>query len=161
MPEIQPGDRERLAAQEDLLVFPEFNLNTAWELGNRLRARAERDGLPILIDIAFGEHSVFRTALEGTTPANADWARRKRNLVNLMHRSSYAIGLADEGYVELMGLDQRDYTPHGGCFPVRVKGVGMVATVTVSGLPQRQDHNLVVEVVAEQLGIDLGANRLG
>ena len=37
------------------------------------------------------------------------------------------------------------HTAHGGSFPIRVAGVGIVGAVTVSGLPQAQDHALVVE----------------
>ena len=31
--------------------------------------------------------------MPGATEVNADWARRKRNLVNLVHTSSYLVGL--------------------------------------------------------------------
>jgi len=41
-------------------------------------------------------------------------------------------------------FDQRRYSPHGGAFPLYVKGTGQVATLTVSGLPQKADHDLVV-----------------
>jgi uncharacterized protein (UPF0303 family) len=34
-----------------------------------------------------------------------------------------------------------------GAFPVLVRGVGMLGTVTVSGLPQADDHRLVVDVL--------------
>ncbi|MFM6978264.1 MAG: heme-binding protein [Micrococcales bacterium] len=51
---------------------------------------------------------------------------------------------------------ETDFAPAGGCFPVRVKGQGLVGTVTVSGIPQRDDHRLASESIAEYLGIDLG-----
>jgi uncharacterized protein (UPF0303 family) len=39
-----------------------------------------------------------------------------------------------------------------------VEGVGFIGTATVSGLPQRDDHILVVEGIAELLQINLGAS---
>ncbi|MET8912572.1 heme-binding protein, partial [Micromonospora sp. NPDC004551] len=36
---------------------------------------------------------------------------------------------------------------HGGCFPIILKGTGPVGTVTVSGLPQLDDHRLAVEAL--------------
>jgi uncharacterized protein (UPF0303 family) len=40
---------------------------------------------------------------------------------------------------------------HGGAFPVIVHRVGMVGTVAVSGLPQADDHALVVEGLTRYL----------
>ena len=54
-------------------------------------------------------------------------------------------------------FDQSRYAAHGGSFPVYVADVGAVATVTVSGLPQVQDHNLVVQALREVLG-SMGAH---
>jgi uncharacterized protein (UPF0303 family) len=54
-----------------------------------------------------------------------------------------------------MGLPLRDYATHGGSFPIRVTGVGGVGAVTVSGIPQREDHALVVACLAEMCGIPL------
>jgi uncharacterized protein (UPF0303 family) len=45
-------------------------------------------------------------------------------------------------------FDQTRYAAHGGSFPIYVRGTGPVATVTVSGLPQKADHDLVVEALA-------------
>ena len=44
-------------------------------------------------------------------------------------------------------VDPTLYADHGGAFPVIVRGVGPVGTVTVSGLPQADDHRLVVDVL--------------
>jgi uncharacterized protein (UPF0303 family) len=59
-----------------------------------------------------------------------------------------------------MGLSIREVAPHGGSFPIVVAGVGCVGAATVSGLPQREDHELVVEALAAQCGIEVGELRL-
>jgi uncharacterized protein (UPF0303 family) len=97
--------------------------------------------------------------MQGVNPSNADWARRKRNVVDLLWRSSYAVGLSlqeEESSLETkLGLPTRDYAPHGGSFPIRVVGVGAIGTVTVSGLPQRDDHAMLIEELAGMLGVPL------
>lgn len=156
-------DAAKATEHELLLEFPHFNESTAWDLGCRMRAAADAAGQAVLIEIRIGDHCVFRTAMPGTTPANADWARRKLNLVNMLHMSSYRLDLMrSEGVdiIGMMGLDPRDYVAAGGSFPIRVAGSGVVGTVTVSGLPSREDHSLAVETIAAYLGIDLGASRL-
>ena len=145
-----------LAEQERLLRFTRFDQAVAWELGTRLKTTAEARGVAIAIEIRLSRETVFFYAMPGTTPANADWARRKRNTVELLQRSSYAVGrsLAKEGRTleQKMGLALRDYATHGGGFPIRVEGVGCVGAVIVSGLPEREDHKLVSAVVAELCG---------
>jgi len=48
---------------------------------------------------------------------------------------------------EKYGVSEADFAAHGGAFPIVVRGVGPVGVVTVSGLPQLDDHRLVVEVL--------------
>jgi uncharacterized protein (UPF0303 family) len=45
-----------------------------------------------------------------------------------------------------------DHADHGGSFPLRVRGAGVVAAITVFGLPSRKDHDLVVSTLAAHLG---------
>ena len=159
MTEDIAGDLAKAEQHELLLQFRGFDDADAWELGTRMRARAFAAGLSLVIDIRRGDDCLFFTAMPGTSPANADWARRKRNLVNLVHMSSYRVGLRVAEGADLMGamaLDPRDHAPHGGCFPIHVIGTGVVGSVTVSGLPQRDDHKFAVDAIAEFLGVDLG-----
>ena len=154
------NDIERLVLQEERLRLPRFDKATAWQLGCLLKTEAETRHLPLVIEIWLGSEMVFLHAMDGSTPLNADWARRKRNTVNLMQRSSYAMGRAnlikDQTLESSLGLLTRDYADHGGGFPIRVAGVGgCVGTVTVSGAPQRDDHNLVVAVLANLCGVPL------
>ena len=154
-------DLKKALAQEQILVFEHFDETTARMLGLLVLERSTSLG-PIIVEIrTIANDLLFFAAEPGTSPANADWARRKRNLVNRLGVSSYALGAKDrlgDQTLELMALDPRDNTAHGGCFPIRVKGAGMIATVTVSGLPQRDDHKLAVDCIAEYLGVDLGKN---
>jgi uncharacterized protein (UPF0303 family) len=148
-------DIERIAYQEERLRFSGFDTETAWSVGTRLRAVAQSRGQAVAIDIQVNGHPLFFSAMPGTTPDNIDWIRRKRNVVQRFHRSSYAVGLQlqkqQTTLTEKVGVDARDYAPHGGCFPIRLKGTGCIGTIAVSGLPQRADHELIVEVLAELL----------
>ena len=58
------------------------------------------------------------------------------------------------------GLPLADYAAHGGCFPIRVKGAGVIGSMTVSGLPDRSDHQLAVEVLCLELGRSFDSLRL-
>ena len=151
-------DIAAIAEQERLLVFDRFDSDEAWALGERLRQLASERGLPVAIDVTLHSMPVFYTALSGSTADNARWVRRKRNIVLHFLRSSYAVGLRlaqqDATLEEKFSLSDTDYAAHGGSFPITVAGVGCIGAVTVSGLPQREDHNLVVAVLAEMLGHD-------
>lgn len=152
-------DLATLAEQEERLQFDRFGPDDAWSLGVALKELATSRGQAVTIEIRLGRELVFFHAMAGTAPANADWARRKRNACELLGRSSYRIGRELEqggGSLEgKMGLPTRDYASHGGAFPLRVRGTGTVGTVTVSGLPQRADHAMIVELLAPLAGIPL------
>lgn len=152
-------DIAKIAEQERRLVLTHFDASTAWALGSALKAAAEARRVAVTIEIRVQRETVFFFAMPGTTPANADWARRKRNSVDLLQRSSYAIGLElkrdSSSLEERLGLTTRDHASHGGCFPITLAGAGCIGTVTVSGLPQREDHNMVVEALAALCGVPL------
>jgi uncharacterized protein (UPF0303 family) len=152
-------DIQRISEQERRLVCAQFDLERAWQLGSRLRDIALARDLPLTIEIRLARETVFFCAMPGVTPANADWARRKRNTVELLHRSSYGVGRALEHggqtLLETMGLATRDYASHGGSFPVQVKHAGCIGAATVSGAPQRVDHDIVVIALAELCGVPI------
>ncbi|GLS33979.1 Uncharacterized protein, UPF0303 family [Mesorhizobium albiziae] len=149
-----------IIAQEAALVFDHFDEARAFAIGSALRERGVKDKLPIIIDIQLWDRPLFYAALPGSTSSNADWARRKRNVVKMFHKSTYRMGLEqgreDKTFPPGHGLDPSEFVLAGGGFPVRVKGVGAVGVIAVSGLPQRQDHEIIVAVLAEHLGLDAG-----
>jgi uncharacterized protein (UPF0303 family) len=157
-------DLERVALQERELGLPGLNARVAWELGSGLRTLAAERGLAVVIDVRRFGQPLFYAALEGTTPDNVEWVRRKSNVVARFHRSSYGVGLSlkakDSTLLETYGLPAADYAAHGGSFPLTVADAGVVGSVTVSGLPQRADHELVVEALCALLDRDYAELRL-
>jgi uncharacterized protein (UPF0303 family) len=157
-------DLDKVALQERELQFDSFDAQTAWDLGALLRTTAKDRSLPVVIDVRRFGQPLFYAALDRTTPDNVEWVRRKSNLVARLHRSSYAIGLSlkekNDTLLEKYGLPVADYAAHGGSFPLTVRSAGVVGSITVSGLPQRQDHELVVEALCQQLDQDYIALKL-
>jgi uncharacterized protein (UPF0303 family) len=157
-------DLERIALQENVLQYATFDEAAAWSLGSRLYAMAIERRLGVVIDIRRAGQPLFYAALPGTSPDNAEWVRRKSNVTMRLHRSSYAVGLETEAkqstLLDRYAMPVSDYAGHGGCFPIRVAGSGVVAAVTVSGLPQRADHELVIEAICAELGQDYSDLRL-
>ncbi len=151
-------DLQSIAAQEHALVFPHFDADTAWQLGAYLHEIAKARGMALAIDIRTFGQPLFFSMLDGATPDNINWARRKSNTVAHFRRSSYAIGLtlqqSNATLADKHSLAVSEYASHGGAFPLTVKGAGVIGSVTVSGLPQRADHELVVEALCAHLGHD-------
>lgn len=145
----------RIAEQERRLRFERFDAATAWDIGTRLKVAAEARGAAVAIDISLQGQQLFHYAMPGTTPDNADWVRRKRNTVARFHRSSLAIGLSLQQQGTTLeaktGASLADFATHGGSFPILLAGAGCIGTITVSGLPQREDHALIVEVLEDYL----------
>ncbi|MFC1552238.1 heme-degrading domain-containing protein [Candidatus Latescibacterota bacterium] len=144
-----------LLAQEESLQFSQFNEDTAWALGGLLVEIAQKENLPVTIDITRGAHQLFHVSRPGTSADNDEWVKRKVRLVYRMGHSSFYLGqlLKSKGtcIMDAWLIPESDFAPHGGCFPVIVKGTGVVGTVTVSGLAQEDDHALVVRALREFL----------
>jgi uncharacterized protein (UPF0303 family) len=143
-----PQDLAELAAQEERLVFDRFDNATAWDLGVALVTAAQAEALPVVVSITRGGQRLFHAALPGTTPDNDDWVERKSRAVLRFGHSSLYLGTQARvkgGAFEDRGdLDHTVYAAHGGSFPVTVRNVGVVGAVTVSGLPQLDDHAFLV-----------------
>ena len=141
-----------LLAQERELVFDAFDHDAAWALGERLRRVARERELPVAIDVTLGEQQVFHAALPGSAADNDAWIARKVRVVRRFGHSSFYLGqLHGDAFADRFLLDPREFAAHGGCFPILVRGTGMVGTVTVSGLAQADDHRLVTEVLRDVL----------
>jgi uncharacterized protein (UPF0303 family) len=154
-------DIAKIAEQEATLVFQSFDEATAFAIGSTIRERGLKEKLPIIIDIRTWDRPLFYAALAGSTADNANWARRKRNVVQNFLKSTYRMVLEqqrpDRTFKPGAGLDSANYVLAGGGFPVTVRGAGVIGVIAVSGLPEREDHGVVVAALAQHLGLDADA----
>lgn len=155
-------DLRILETQEDLLQFSSFSANDVWRLVSGIRALADGRSKPVAVNIWMSGQTLFYAATmaangRGVTPGNEDWLRRKRNTVIRFGRSSLRVGLElerDGTTLDIrQGLPLADFAAHGGGFPLLLRGTGCVGAIVVSGLTQREDHALVVEAIAADLGV--------
>ncbi len=139
---------QELLQQEEEIQFESFDNNMAFVAGLALLEAARSKSKGVTIDIARNGQQLFHFAMPGTARDNDVWVQRKNNVVNRFGHSSYYMGIAlkskgqtiEEKYL----ISSSEFAAHGGAFPLIIRGVGVVGTITVSGLPQEEDHELVV-----------------
>lgn len=153
------GEAELIASLEDderRLVLHRFDNGDAWRLGSILAGFALERDLGVAILIERNGHQLFHAVLGSATPDNDGWARRKMNVVRRFEASSFLVGhrmtAAGRTLDADWGVDPADFAAHGGAFPIRIADVGVVGIVAVSGLPQADDHALVVEALTRLTG---------
>ncbi|PRX09231.1 UNVERIFIED_ORG: uncharacterized protein (UPF0303 family) [Martelella mediterranea] len=141
----------RLEEERRTLVLPAFNADVAWTIGNHIRARASAENYPIAIEVSGIGGRLFFAAMPGASPDNAEWIRRKRNVVERFWESSLLVTLrCDERgrkIPEQFKLSEADFVHSGGGVAIRTADSGFVGCVTVSGLTQYQDHQLGAEAL--------------
>ncbi|GHO42816.1 heme-degrading domain-containing protein [Ktedonospora formicarum] len=140
-----------LLQQENELQFISFSNETALELGLALHKAAKEKGKSVAIDITRNGQQLFHFAMEGTANDNNEWILRKNRVVNRFGHSSFYMGIylrsQNKRMEEKYLLAESEYAAHGGAFPLFIRGVGVVGTITVSGLPQAEDHELVTTTI--------------
>jgi uncharacterized protein (UPF0303 family) len=152
VPFSDPALLAELLAQEERLALPRLDYADAARLGALVADLAEERGLPVVVrvevDTPTGVHTVFQRALPGSSPTNDWWLGRKAATVRRFGHASFTVGtqfrVDGSTFEASSGLDSETYAAHGGGFPLRVDGK-VAGVIGVSGLPQQEDHALVVE----------------
>lgn len=148
---------ESVKAEEAALQVPTFHYDFAWTLGSLIRQKAAERKHPVAVEIRHGNDVVFATLLPGATIDNFGWTRRKCAVVHRFHRSSLRVRLEAEAkgydFNAKFGLPVTDYVASGGGFPLILQGGTLVGSVAVSGLPDIEDHALIVKSLRELLSI--------
>ena len=147
---------DEILAQEARLVLPSCTDADALAIGRWILTTAEARGQAIVVEAWLGPRLVFRAARPGTNETNDQYIGGKRHVVERFGHASFyerqrhlAAGTTFE---QATGLTFPEYAPHGGGFPLRVAGEDApVGVVLVSGLPQQDDHALIIEALEAHL----------
>ena len=137
--------------EEQRLLFTTFTHDDAWQLGLLAVELAQNRGLAVAVDVRRGDQQMFHSALAGSTADNDGWILRKVATVRRFSRSSLLVRLeheqSDKVFELQPGNDPRTHAASGGAFPIAGHGMGVIGVLTISGLPDWEDHALVVEVI--------------
>jgi uncharacterized protein (UPF0303 family)/ADP-ribose pyrophosphatase YjhB (NUDIX family) len=148
---LDPRDLGEIAAsvrrEEDELRVPSFDQDDAWRLGLLAADLVGERPEPLAVEIAIGEHTVFKTARGGVSVLTDPWLAGKAAAVRRFDESSLSTGLSlrqDGQPVPVTGFEDGDPRAHGGSFPIRSTNGELLGTITVSGGHQLVDHAIAV-----------------
>jgi uncharacterized protein (UPF0303 family) len=140
---------QELLQQEKNLVLSSFTNEDAISLGQELLKLALNQKSPVIVQVRIGEQIIFHSALTGSSSENDWWINRKYRVVEKFKHSSMYVRVSfeekNQSFEEDSGLDNELYAAHGGGFPITVSGSGIVGVALVSGLPQVEDHKMIIQ----------------
>lgn len=146
---------EQMLQQEEDLQFVEFTNKTAIQLGNAILEKAMTEDKQIVVDIRRNGQVLFHAKMEGTGPNNDRWIERKINVANHFGHSSYYMHVLYKSWNTTIQdnafVDPMEFAAEGGTFPIFIKNVGPIGTISVSGLSGDEDHGIIVAVLEDLL----------
>ncbi|GHJ86325.1 hypothetical protein NliqN6_2727 [Naganishia liquefaciens] len=171
-----PALLDLLDAHHARLRFPKFSAHIAFELGLALREefaarygdeesgrkamQGVKEGLGAVMAIKlFDGQQLFACSIGkagATTADNWTWVNGKEAVVKRTGKASFLMGRLFEiqgRKPEDKGFPFPQYACHGGGYPIWLSSnsTGPIGTILVSGLPQAEDHQLIVDTLVKFL----------
>jgi uncharacterized protein (UPF0303 family) len=138
-----------------VIQLKEFSNEIALDMGLKVIEAARSSGKEIAVSVDRLNHNVFKYVSDSLPADKHDWLRRKANVAVRFEESSLAVknDLENGGMSlkETFGLESKDYVAKGGSIPIKVNGAGLIASITVSGLSDLEDHDLIVTALMEYI----------
>ena len=128
-----------------------FSNRMALDMGLKIIALAESRNQHIAVEICRLNHSIFLYVDDKLPVDKHNWLRRKANVAKQFEESSWSVKndleIRKMTLEKTFGLDEKDFLAKGGSIPIFVKNAGMIATITVSGLHDEEDHKIIIEAL--------------
>lgn len=154
----------KIQSQETTYEFQRIDEELAMQMGIYVIRRAREMEKPVAVRVTLNRRTLFAASMAGTKPESDNWIRRKENITYATNGSSYYWECwCEQGThpLEWRGMSYEDFAPAGGCFPLRIKGAGVVGTLTISGMASHEDHALAFETVGKAVSGELGVDLTG
>lgn len=128
-----------------------FSNKIALEMGLKIIDLAKSRHQNIAVEICRLNQTVFMYIDDNLPADKHNWLRRKANVAKQFEESSLSVkNDLKEGNMTLdktFALDEKDFLAKGGSIPIFVKNAGMIATITVSGLHDEEDHKIIIDAL--------------
>ena len=155
----EEGWNEILKEQEKVLRYDTFNRKQALELGLMIAEIAEEKYHgAVAVRIVEDETDIFAYKMEGAT-LEADWWMTNKLAASRLTRMSSLRALTASRAGELEPVwkaREENFFVCGGCIPVLMKdGSRPYSYVMVSGMEHWDDHQVIADAMASQLGVEI------
>ncbi len=133
------------------ITLPKFSNDIALKLGLKIIDLARERNQKIAVEICRLNHSIFLYVDDSLPADKHNWLQRKANVAKHFEESSLSVKNdlknGNMTLAETFQLSDKDYLAKGGSIPLFVENAGMVATVTVSGLTDVEDHQIILDAL--------------
>lgn len=144
---------QRFIDEEQCFQFQTFHYIAAHEIAEKIVSKALEKGVQICLEIFCFNKVLVTYSMDEMTPDNNNWLIRKRNAVLHFAHSTNFLYVKNNGNADNLinkyGLERKDYCIVPGGYPIVMKNGGVIGAISVSGLQDTQDHDLIVEVLRE------------
>ena len=128
-----------------------FNNRIGLEIGLAIVNLAKERNQNIAVQVERLNHTIFLYVDDNLPSDKHNWLRRKANVVKNFEESSlsvkYDLVNANMTLAGTFALDEKEFLAKGGSIPIFVKNAGIIAMVTVSGLHDEEDHNIIIDAL--------------
>lgn len=136
------------------ITLEKFSNKIALEIGLAIVNLAKERNQNIAVQIERLNQTIFLYVGDDLPADKHNWLRRKANLAKHFEESSLSIKQdLIQGKMTLEGtfaLDEKEYLAKGGAIPIFVKNAGMIAVVSVSGLRDEEDHQIIMDALNDE-----------
>lgn len=145
---------EAIEVQEELICFESFSNSDALAVGTMIAESVKNSERPVAIRVYLQDIVVFQYTMKGKEEWHYGWTEKKYRMVKATgHSSMYA--MLQNKYFGKWKEFERDETKAFACggFPIKLKDGTIIGAVSISGLVDPQDHEVVVSALSEYSGV--------